>query len=253
VKKGTPGATKVKRRSAKWYGQFMDADGKRQQRPLCTDKAAAKQMLNALDRDVQRGKVGLTDPNAAHRKTPIEAHVVDYEAHVRNKGATEVYLKEMMRELRTAISHAGARSIDDLTPDAIERFLGILISKGTGTTTRNKYLKTAKAFTRWCRKRERIEKDPLDNLALASGATRRKRRALTEDELARLLKAAMERPLVEARKIRRGPNKGEPMAKIGEKTRASRERVGWERCLIYKTLVCTGLRRGSWSRSALPN
>jgi hypothetical protein len=53
----------------------------------------------------------------------------------------------------------------------------------------------------------RAGEDPLACLRAAQGEVRR-RRALTEDELARLLKATQERPLVAAMTVKRGPRSG---------------------------------------------
>lgn len=244
VPKSTPGARKVKERSAKWYGQYKDLEGRRRRVPLCTDKAAARQMLAAIEREVQLGRAGVIDPYASHRKSPIAAHVADYEVHVRNRGITPRYLADLTRELKAVIDHSGARSLAELTPESVERFLGVLEGRGSGPATRNKYLKTAKSFTKWCLLTRRTGEDPLACLSAASRAIRRKRRALTPDELARLLKAARERPLHEALEIRIGPRKGSLEAKIHPDYRAEMERVGRERSLIYKTLVYTGLRRG---------
>jgi len=73
---------------------------------------------------------------------------------------------------------------------------------------------------------------------------RRKRRALTEEELVRLLYVAHTRPLLDAMTIRRGARKGQVVGKVSDETRRRLERLGWERALIYKTLVLTGLRKG---------
>ena len=43
---------------------------------------------------------------------------------------------------------------------------------------------------------------------------RRQRRALTEDELRRLLRGAQQRPLLDAMTIRRGKDAGKPLAKL---------------------------------------
>jgi len=72
---------------------------------------------------------------------------------------------------------------------------------------------------------------------------RRKRRALTADEILRLLDAARRRPLLEALTIRRGKNKGAHTAKIRPEVRDHLIMLGRERALIYKTLVLTGLRK----------
>src|SRR5262245_9584038 len=84
VPKESPGAQPVKQMSKKWYGQLRDADGKRRRVPLCADKAAALQMLAALERDVARNKVGLVDPYEKHHQAPIAEHVDAYAAHLRN-------------------------------------------------------------------------------------------------------------------------------------------------------------------------
>jgi integrase len=104
----------------------------------------------------------------------------------------------------------------------------------------------------------RIEKDPLaqspaagdrtrkrkgHHLA-ATGETRRKRRALTEAELIRLLEVAGQRPLREAMTIRTGRRRGQVVGRVHDGVRQRLERLGRERSLMYKTMVLTGLRRG---------
>src|SRR3954471_16194564 len=100
VAKGTPGARKRKERAAKWYGQYVDADGKRRRVPLCTDKVAARQMLAELERKAERTKVGVVDRFAEYRKAPLDSHLADYETHLRNKGVSGKHLSETMRRLR---------------------------------------------------------------------------------------------------------------------------------------------------------
>src|SRR4051794_23725485 len=84
VPKGTPGARAVRERSAKWYAQFVDADGKRRRIPLFVDKGASLQRLAELEREAARGRAGLVDPYARHRETPLAEHVAAYEAHLRD-------------------------------------------------------------------------------------------------------------------------------------------------------------------------
>ena len=72
---------------------------------------------------------------------------------------------------------------------------------------------------------------------------RRRRRAMTEAELVRLLDVARRRPLLEALTVRRGKRKGEAFANVRPEVRERLEAVGRERALIYKTLVLTGLRK----------
>ncbi len=56
-------------------------------------------------------------------------------------------------------------------------------------------------------------------------------------------KSPVNRPILDALTVRRGRRHGEQIAKLKPETRARLERIGWERALIYKMLVLTGLRR----------
>ena len=121
--------------------------------------------------------------------------------------------------------------------------------------TRNTYRAAAVAFCNWCAETGRLLSNPFGKVAKADEDVdpRRQRRALTEDELRRLLDVARRRPVLDAMTVRRGKNKGEAVAELRGETRQRLERLGWERALLYKTLVLTGLRKGSWLRSPSGN
>src|SRR4051794_841606 len=90
VKKGTPGARKVKQKSSKWYGQYLDASDRRRRVPLSTDKVAARHMLAALEREselVRRGVVTRVEASAGkHQATPLDKHFEDYLGYLEAKG-----------------------------------------------------------------------------------------------------------------------------------------------------------------------
>jgi integrase len=244
VPKGTEGARRVKQKSRKWYGQFKDTHGRFQRVALYADKAASRSKLAEIERAVERGESGLVDRFAKHRRATIESHVDAYEAHLRVEGVSAGYLKEDLRRVRAVLDHAEARSLGDITSEAVVGFLAAVAKRGTGVSTRNDYLKSIRSFVRWCVGQERMTTDVLKHLKRAKGPTCRNRRALTEDELNRLLAAARERPLVASSTISMGKRKGQVAGNLSPETRADRERKGWEHSLIYKTLVLTGLRRG---------
>jgi integrase len=241
--KSTPGARAVKEKSRKWYGQFIDAAGARRRLPLSVDKVVALQMLAVLERDAERGRAGVVDRHAAHRRAPIGDHVADYETHLANRGVSPKHRAETLRRLRAVLDGAGVRTLGDLSPGGVERFLSGL-GDGAGARTRNTYLASVRAFSRWCLRSRRQGDDPLAAMSPAAGAARRQRRALTDDELARLFLAARERPLREAMTVRTGARRGHQVGRLRAVVRARLERLGWERALMYRTLVWTGLRRG---------
>jgi integrase len=244
VSKDTPGAKKKVEESAKWYAQLTDLSGRRRHVPLSTDKRVASQMLTALRRDSDLARVGLNDPCATHMSAPIAAHVTDYEAYLRHRGVSAKHLAETLRRLWAVLEGIEARTLAEMRPEKVDRFLASLAGRNAGARTQNTYRSSAKAFSRWCVKSRRCREDVLAGIEPAAGATRRERRSLTEDELARLLRVARERPLREAMTVRTGKRKGQAVARVGEDVQEGLKRLGWERSLIYRTMILTGLRRG---------
>jgi integrase len=171
-----------------------------------------------------------------------------------------------MRRLRYVLDGCEIEALPELRPDALEQVLNKLaqggargeLEAGASARTRNMYLGSVRAFTRWCVESGRIEKDPLASVPTphgkrrkrgahhlaATGEVRRKRRALSEAELIRLLQVARERPLREAMTIRTGKRRGQTVGSVRPEVRDRLERLGWERSLMYQTMVLTGLRRG---------
>lgn len=244
VSSSTPGARKIKEKSTKWYGQFVDAEGLRKRVPLCTDKVAARQMLAELERQSERGRVGLIDPSLEQKKAPIEDHTTAYATYLRNRGVSHKHHSETLRRLKTVLEACKVRTLLDVRLESVEQFLADAGDTGASARTRNTYRSSAKAFVKWCVKTRRLSDDLLANLESVSGDPRRQRRALTNEELGRLLRSARERPVTEAMTIRTGKRKGQVVANIRPEVRKELERLGWERALMYKVMVLTGLRRG---------
>jgi integrase len=110
---------------------------------------------------------------------------------------------------------------------------------------RNEFRSTLTGFCNWCAKPsvQRLLTNPFADIPKVKGNKSRTRRAMTEIELATLLETAQRRPLAEALMIRRGPRKGQQVAKVADHVRERLERTGLERALIYKAFLLTGLRK----------
>ena len=140
-----------------------------------------------------------------------------------------------------------------------------------GARTRNTYAAAIVAFGNWCVETDRLAANHLGGLCKADVRSdrRRVRRALTEDEIKRLLKAARMRPVAEYGRetvsLPLDEKQGRSTWRYRELTwetleaayvrgrqalagspgyLAKQERLGLERMLIYKTMVLTGLRLG---------
>jgi len=181
-----------------------------------------------------------------HGSEPVEKHIEAWTANLRVKGSCHHWLTQAPRRVRRICGERDIRRLRDLTTERVERWLRDQADAGMSAGTRNGYRQSLIAFSNWCARSGRLAANPLQHVPTADARSdcRRKRRALTDDELMRLLDAARRRPLAEALTIQKGKRRGEQGAKVCGTVQARLDRVGRERALIYKVLVLTGLRKG---------
>jgi integrase len=109
--------------SAKWYGQYTDANGKVQRLPLCENKEAAEQMLADLKRKARQERAGITDPYEAHRKRPLAEHLADWEASLLAGGATAKHVNQTLACVRRLIEGCAFVFIADLSASRVAAYL----------------------------------------------------------------------------------------------------------------------------------
>ena len=215
----------------------------------CRGEQAARQVLADLARRAEHVKAGILTPvqdsMSNHQNAPLTEHVDAYEAHLRAKGVTKGRIKTNRQRFMAVAADCEFNRLVDTNGDDLEQWLVGKTEAGMSAGSRNGYREACVGFGNWCVRTHRLAVSPFANVpkADAKADCRRKRRALTEAELVKLLDVARRRPLLEAMTIRRGKNKGKPLADVKPETRERLERLGRERALIYKTLVLTGLRR----------
>jgi site-specific recombinase XerD len=141
---------------------------------------------------VEREKAGLVDPTEEERRRPLADHLREFESYLRNRGVTPKQVQETLRMLQRLIDHRKWRLIGDITAGAALEFLGQLRQEGRSAQTYNHYLKAAKQFTRWLVRERRTLFDPLAHVARLNVRVDRRhdRRALSQEEFARLVEAA---------------------------------------------------------------
>src|SRR5262245_60442174 len=158
VKKGTPGAKKVRERSSVWYGQLKEG-GRYRRVPLYTDKTASSVKLAELVKGVERGEVGLVNPFKNALDRDIEDHVNDYLTHLQTQGVSPKHLSERERLLRTVLRVAGIKTLAHLSSDGVALFIANLEKKATpknptpgpaSSRTKNSYRGAVHAFAAWC-------------------------------------------------------------------------------------------------------
>ena len=248
-----------------WYIRYNDAAGKmRRESTGCRDKRAAEKMLADILADVEKVKAGVLSHSemtaAGHLDTPISKHTKDYIADlaiktIRGRRVSPKHVGHVRKELTRIVRECGLKTLRDIDRQVLQRWMDKLArtprnpddldSEPLSARTINMHRSAIVAFCNWCVAEGRFTANPLAGMPKAAEVEPvRKRRALTEDEIARLLTAAQERPLRDALTIRRGKNKGKPLAKVSDQERRRLECVGRVRALVYKFMMLTGLRRG---------
>src|SRR5262249_43905111 len=127
VTKGTPGARKVREKSAKWYGRVPGAP---RPVPLRENKAAARVMHNELLRKAGLAIVGITDPYEAHRQGPLPEHLAAFEAALLAKGNTAKQARQVTSRVRRVLAGCGFVFMGDLSASRAMEHLATLRDSG---------------------------------------------------------------------------------------------------------------------------
>ena len=165
--------------------------------------------------------IGLLDAERASGGKPLAEHLADFEQFLLAKGNTDKHAKLVISRARRAITGCKFLYWTDIAASKMQRYLADLRDNGNGISaqTFNFYLQAVKEFARWMVQDRRASESPLQHLKGLNVRTDRRhdRRALSVDEIRRLL----------------------------ETTTAQPERfgmTGYERALLYRLAVESGLR-----------
>jgi integrase len=244
---GRDGAERIRDESGTYFARYRDgivieaATG-------CRDESAARQVLANLERRSERVRSGLITSAESriveHLTTPIAEHVAGYITSLEASGASPKHVGETRRVLKSVLDGCGFGTLAAIERAAVENWLNQRRRNGASARTRNIDLTHLIAFANWCVTNGRLTGNPFRGITKSNEAeTRRRRRAMTEAELIRLLDVARNRPLTEALTVRRGKRAVELYANVRDEVRERLDRLGRERALIYKALVLTGLRK----------
>lgn len=255
VSEGEGGALRILVRAGTWTAKYRDGQGRVVEAPTgCRDEGAGRAVLAELERRAELVRSGVVSPVedrvSRHAGTALQEHVDAYLAHVRARGRSQTHLRDLRRQLTTVAAECAFRRLADLDREVLERWLDSRIDAGKSARTVNGYRVAWFGFGRWCARNHRLAENPFREIGSYSAETdrRRQRRALTEDEVTRLLDAARSRSLLAASTVRRGARRGELACVLQDSTRAKLEQEGAERAVCYLVALTTGLRRSELAR-----
>jgi len=151
-------------------------------------------------------KIGLLDRKRLVSAKPLTDHVDDFKQALLDKGNTARHANLVARRAGRVIEGCGFASWGDISGSKVMAFLSDLrsdrtdesgkVEPGIGAQTFNFYLQAVRQFARWMVRDGRSDRSPVAHLQGLNVKTDRRhdRRALTVDELRRLLRAAASGP-----------------------------------------------------------
>jgi len=226
-KKGIDGAEPRTLYSKNFYGTLKTYDGKKKQVPLTEDEDTSSDLLKTLQRTEDERRVNGFTKIQEHRERSISEHLEAYKTHLEAKNNTETHVKVQISRVQKLIDATSVKNIDDLDGGKILNTLATWRSrkkKSISVGSSNHYLVAIKGFTRWLWQEKRTTEDTFCNLKKLNAQTdrRRVRRAMTEEEVKKLLWVT-----AECRKTYRG---------------AAWKLNPTDRVLLYSIAIYTGLR-----------
>lgn len=250
------------RRSTYYYGKVRDPKTKNWKKVSLgvTDKGVARQKLRELQTRAEQAAFGLVNPVS---ETPLLEHLDRFDQHLAQKARGAAYRLQTFREIAKVTLYCaglpvpkriekadieGVRAqfarvtLNVLTADKVDEFLGTLPAD-KAARTRNGFRTSVINLFGFLVEKKKLTYNPMLAVTRHEGKKKRNRRALPPDQLQKLLHAAKTRPLANTLMITRGGRKGQPAAAVTPEVRATRERDGRRRALIYLAAVYTGLRR----------
>jgi len=175
-----------------WYVRYKDEHGEWQRKKAYTDKTASETLMVETQKQVDRKLSGHADPFEEHHKRPLAEHLADFKASLEAKNIAPKHCRDVASRVQKIIDGCKFQRIGDIQASRVQTFLHDLRVEGRSLQTLNHHLGSIKHFTRWLITDRRTGDDRLAHLARFNTETDRRhdRRAMGQDEFARLVAAA---------------------------------------------------------------
>jgi integrase/recombinase XerD len=175
------------RRGRGWTLDFRGADGRRHLIAVSSDKRAAERIRSELihRRDLERAGLG----TEAGQDKLLADLVADYLVDVKPR-VVPLYYSYLASRFERTLEALGPIRVRDVTPAVLLRLRTQAVAAGAAPTTANRIADSVRSCLRWAVRHELIAKNPVEHITrLPQGPafSVRQRRALTDDEVARLL------------------------------------------------------------------
>ncbi|MBX9791378.1 MAG: site-specific integrase, partial [Pirellulales bacterium] len=169
--------------------------GKRRTKKGFTDKGLTEELAGKLESEARLRSSGMIDPLqdklAEQKQVPIANHLAAFEESLGEN--TGKHVKLTMTRVRKIVEGGEIGGLGDIEPETVQAFLRkFRKDEDLGHRTYNHYLQAMDAFCNWCVVTKRLIANPILGLERLNTAVdvRHARRALTGDEVARLVESA---------------------------------------------------------------
>ena len=194
----------------RWWMRWVLPDGTERQAKGFMDRTATEQEAARREREAARMAAGFVEVEERHLTAPLGEHLDAFLADQERAGRSDKY-REILESRITKMKDAcGWHTLRAIQPSTVTPFLASLKSDGLAPKTINEYLNAANAFLNWCIQQRRLLANPLANVTRTDQTIKmRKRRALSIEEIQRLLAVAGPRRLLYLVAVTTGIRRGE--------------------------------------------
>jgi integrase/recombinase XerC len=157
------------------------------------DKEETKRFARKLEDEARQIRLGYIDPQAEvrrlERSKPVEAHIADYEAALKAAGRTPGHVTYTIADLKKLVSFGDVQSASAINRPLVDRWVLHLLKTDSNKTV-NRRIASVQAWLRRLSKTGGVGEYVLEGypkLPTGDGHRRRQSRALTTEEVAKLL------------------------------------------------------------------
>jgi len=178
----------TRRRGKVWWMEAKVA-GRRHRKSLgVRDKHAAQAMATEIVRRLELQAAGMPVSEKA-ADTDVKGLIDAYEEELVRRRSSPQHVARTILRIRQVLEKA--RRLSDVTPETIRKALARTKARGLSPQTQNAYRTAAHGFFAWLVREEKLDENPVSRVArVREGEPSRTRRALTQEELQRLVDAA---------------------------------------------------------------
>jgi integrase len=183
---------KLYERDGKWWLDFVDATGKRVRRAGAKDKSVANKMLTDAQSAAEQIKAGVLHADPREARKPLLTHVTQYISDMRRRGRDEMYTYNVRKHIENAAKAQKWGNLTMCTQRSVSGYLRQLHADGLHPKTVNAHRADLSAFFAWCVNQGVLEFNPCLQVPKSTVKGDKTRRALSVEEIKRLLDASPE-------------------------------------------------------------